>query len=1118
MSWLATGGDTAALQGYRGPIQSGKRRWMGGGAVLVVAMLVMAASAACASADVQWQVTSEHGPTNFAPGGTGQYIVRVRNAGDAAQTGVLTVTDTLPAGMVATNVRSGPAAGYMPWSCSGVGTDTVTCTQDGSSPLQPANTEAPPNASNGFGPAIEITVAVSPISGVFENAVLVSGGGGLDASTTDPTTIGDTPAGFGFLAGSLVADVFGSASPGATVERQAGSHPFELRVQFANTLKLLDNAVGIYTKPVEDQRTLITKMPPGVIGNPEAVARCTGQQLQSRACPVASQVGTADLVLSNEDSLVSQDSTWHLPVYNLVRPDGAVAALGFLVTPATIEIDVTLDPNDRSVVAAIKGVPQTMQLRTASLTLWGVPADPAHDALRVDGAASIAGVPSPDVGRPRAFLGLPSQCSEPVAPVLSFDSWLHPDQFVTETASAWSLSGCGDPRMRFDPSVSVQPDVRTPGSPTGLDVMLSVPQKDDSGVTDANRLYSSSGLDAAIPTPPLRDISVTLPSGLAVSPSSANGLEACSLAQIGLESNDEPACPDASKIGSVVVETPVLPESLQGSVFLARQNDNPFKSLLALYIVVEGQGVMVKLPGEVKLDSATGQVSATFDENPQFPFSSLRLRFKGGSRAALVTPPVCGLKRTEATMSSWNASLPAVQASDPFTISGDGQGAPCPAQSFSPGFMAGTHDPVAGAFAAFSVRLTRTDGDSQFKSLSSLSLPRGLLADVGSVSTRCTNGQADAASCPAASHIGELTVGAGAGPDPFYVGGDVYLTTPYKGNPFGLAVIVHAAAGPFDLGYAIVKGGIQIHDDGSASITTDPFPTILQGIPLRLKDIRVEIDRPHFMINPTSCVPMSVDGSVISADGQTASVSNRFQVGECAALPFNPGFAVSTAGRTRRATGTSLTVKVISSKAQANIRGVHVSLPRALPSRLSTLNQACPAGVFETNPAGCPVGSIVGSAKAISPLLAVPLQGPAYLVSHGGLKFPDLVLVLQGEGIVLHIVGHTDIKGGITTSTFDTVPDAPISSFELKLPAGPHSALAAPRSLCDATTLVTVRKRVTQRIKGRNVHTTRDVKQLVTRTFTMPTTITGQNGAVVHRSTKIAVTGCVRHKTKTPKK
>jgi hypothetical protein len=329
-----------------------------------------------------------------------------------------------------------------------------------------------------------------------------------------------------------------------------------------------------------------------------------------------------------------------------------------------------------------------------------------------------------------------------------------------------------------------------------------------------------------------------------------------------------------------------------------------------------------------------------------------------------------------------------------------------------------------------------------------------------------------------------------------FVPGNVFLTGPYRGAPFGLSIVTHAVAGPFDLGNVIVRAAVNVDPHTSQIVvTSDPLPTILQGIPLDLKTVNVTIDRPGFTFNPTNCSPLSVTGTIASTTGASAAVSSPFEAANCANLPFKPSFRVSTQARTSKANGASLDVKVSQKPGEANIQRVDVTLPLALPARLTTLQRACTEAQFNANPAGCPAASNVGMATATTPVLSMPLTGPAYLVSHGGAAFPDLVVVLQGEGITIDLTGNTDIKKGITYSRFETVPDAPIGSFELRLPEGPHSALAA---------------NTPGKAKG----------SLCSSKLSMPTTIAGQNGAVIHQSTPIKVTGCAKakHRKKAHKK
>jgi hypothetical protein len=550
-------------------------------------------------------------------------------------------------------------------------------------------------------------------------------------------------------------------------------------------------------------------------------------------------------------------------------------------------------------------------------------------------------------------------------------------------------------------------------------------------------------------------------------------------------------------VGTVEVETPSLAGTLEGSIYLARQNENPFGSLLALYIVVDDPttGVVIKLPGRLDTDPGTGRLTATFDDSPQFQVSELRTHFFGGPRAALRTPVTCGSYTVGSVLTPWSApdSGPPATPSGEFEITSGPGGSSCPnPQPFGPSFSAGTASNQAGAFSAFSATFSRNDGEQNLGG-ATIKTPPGLLGILKNV-VQCGEPQASQGACGQASLIGHTTVAAGAGPDPFYVqGGQVFLTGPYKGAPFGLSIVVPAVAGPFNLGNVVVRAAISVDPHtAQITVTSDPLPTILQGIPLDVRTVNVNIDRAAFMFNPTSCEPFSVAGTLTSTQGAQAQVSSRFQAANCAGLAFKPSFTVSTQANTSKKNGASLDVKAsYPPGAQANIHSVAVTLPKQLPSRLSTIQQACPEATFNANPASCPAGSNIGTATANTPVLANPVVGPAYLVSHGGAAFPDLVVILQGEGVTLDLVGSINIKKQVTSSTFSNVPDAPISSFELKLPAGPHSGLAAV---------------LPAKAKG----------NLCGTSLTMPTTITGQNGAVVKQNTKIQVTGCTK-KAKTRK-
>ncbi|MGA2452189.1 MAG: hypothetical protein ABSG93_01610 [Solirubrobacteraceae bacterium] len=877
---------------------------------------------------------------------------------------------------------------------------------------------------------------------------------------------------------------------------QAGSHPYAMTTTIVfNHHPPTQEEEGQVTAVVEgNPKDLEVSLPAGLVVNPTATAtRCTEAELEDQGkCPQGSAVGT---VVPQTAFLSEADA----PVFNMVPQPGVAGELGFNLQGFGVVLHIVgkVGPGpDYRIVAQVANITEWTNFYAAKLTLWGDPSAASHDRERgfcfptaTTGAEREAALkegslleiepgvfscPTARTGRP--LLTMPGSCTgKPLVATMTAYSWQEPNSLVEPSpVESPAVTGCGE--LGFSPSITVQPDTATTDSPSGLSVDLKVPNEESAnGLAEAN----------------LKDAAVTLPAGMAISPSAANGLGSCTPEEIGLSNVNVPACPDSSKVAEAEVITPLLEHPLKGSVFLAQQGNNPFGSLIALYLVVEGSGVVIKIPGEVSLDPTTGQVTATFDDNPQLPFSELKLTFFGGPRAALVTPPACGTYTTTTQLTPWSApfSGPPATSSDGFQVN---QG--CHGPQFAPSFTAGTESSRAGAFSPFSLTLSRGDADQQLSDLST-TLPPGLLAKLAGVPL-CGEADANAGTCPAASRIGSVTVGAGPGPDPVYVQGSIYLTGSYRGAPFGESVVVPAIAGPFNLGTVVVRGAIYVNPStAQASVVSDPFPTILQGVPLQVKTVHVQLDREGFVFNPTSCAQEQFTGVLTGVQGASAAVSSPFQAANCATLPFKPSFSASTAGKASKAGGASLDVKVASNGGpqpgggEANIKSVKVDLPKQLPSRLTTLQKACLASVFEANPANCPKESDVGTATAVTPVLANPLSGPAYLVSHGGAAFPDLEVVLQGEGITLILDGQTNIKNGITSSTFRTVPDAPISSFELKLPTGRYSILGA-------------------YVPGSANY------NLCGQTLAMPTAITGQNGAVVKQTTKIAVTGCPKPKPK----
>jgi hypothetical protein len=991
------------------------------------------------------------------------YKVTVRNAGAVATDGSpIVVTDTLPAGVTAQGtafftqlfspqafLESVPPMGF--YGCEDV-PGGVRCTYP----------EAlAPDATLTLDLFVDVEAGAA---GTLTNTASVTGGGTAGASVSVQNTNSPIQAPFGVSQfNTLMAGLDGLP------DRQAGAHPDELSTEIdLNTLLGHDNLRSTRSRvAVQDVRDVVVDLPLGFVGSALATPTCTLAQLSSsRRCPPDTAIG----YISTEPIDVERA---YSPIFNIVPEHGVPAEFGFrdaLRGGHVLYANVVPSAGGYVLRTSVVEIPQ-ITLENVDVVFYGNPA-----------------VKDESTSPPAALFTNPSSCSgEPLKTTIHMDSWQAPGRlnadgspdlsdphWVTSEPSTPPVTGCD--LLHFEGTLTAQPETTQAATPTGLNVELKVPQNDD---------------PASLATPPLKKAVVTLPAGLVVNPSAAGGLQACSPAQIALESSAQPSCPEASKIGSVEVSTPDIAGTLQGALYLATQNENPFHTLLAGYIVIDDPttGVLVKIPGRIDPDPVTGQLVASFDEAPQFPFSDLKLHIFGGPRASLMTPSGCGTYTTTGQLTPWSApdSGPPVNTTDSFQISSGCEG------GFSPTFTAGTVNNQAGGFSPFTATFSRGDQDQNLSGVS-VTIPPGLLGILKGVE-QCPEPQANQGTCGAGSLIGHVTAGAGAGPDPFYVqGGQAFLTGPYKGAPFGLSFVVPAVAGPFNLGNVVVRAAIHV-DPHTAQITvvSDPLPTILQGIPLDIRAVNVTVDRPGFMFNPTNCEPLTVGGSLTSTQGAVANVSSRFQAANCAALGFHPVFTVSTQAKTTKKNGASLDVKVgYPQGAQANIRSVAVTLPKQLPSRLTTIQQACTEAAFAANPASCPAGSNIGIATAHTPVLAGAFTGPAYLVSHGGAAFPDVVLVLQGEGITLDLVGNVNIKKGITKSDFATVPDAPISSFELSLPEGPHSALAAV---------------LPAKAKG----------NLCGTALTMPTTMTGQNGAVIKQNTKIAVTGCPKAKKKAHK-
>ncbi len=843
-----------------------------------------------------------------------QYLVTVTNAGTEPTDGSpISLTDTLPAGVSVENVS-------FYWSQLFYADNGTSYPPDlrGFCSTAPVRCNFPVALQPGQTLTLQIRLSVDPsASGSITNSASVSIADGSvpTASTSSENTLSDARAPFGIQ--NLQATATGVDGQPYT---QAGGTPYEFTttVDF-NTFQLTIGGAGDKPWVSADPKHLTVDLPPGLVANPQAVPQCNLSTFTGGGvCPADSQVGTVTLVGT---TIAATPGT--TAIYNLTPQPGVAGELGFF--PADSEIPVILTAGVRTGgdygLRTVSSIPQ-VGLTDVSVTLWGVPADPRHDPQRglecawvpgrngaagSNGTCTGGGAASGAAARP--FLTMPTQCSGgPLAVGATTESWQNPGTPVTASSALPAMTGC-DALTGFDPTLSAAPDSAQAGAPAGLSVDLHVAQND----APFPFVYGTGVDYSPLAVPQVRDASVALPVGMAINPSSGDGLQGCSDAQIALSSPDAGSCPDASKIGTVTLTTPLLGHSLPGDVFLGSPQCDPCSPgdaasgrMVRLFIQVDDpvSGVVVKLPGTVSVDQSTGQLTATFSQNPQLPFSDLLVSFKGGPRAPLVNPSTCGLFTTTSDLAPWSApfSGPDATPSSSFNITGCGD-----PNTFAPSFTAGSQNPQAGAYSPFVLSFQRTDQDQFFSGLS-VSLPPGVTAKLAGVPL-CSDSDASAGTCPAGSQVGTVQSGAGAGSQPLFLPGAAYLTGPYKGAPYGLAVVVPAVAGPYNLGTVVVRQALYV-DPTTAQVTavSDPFPTQLDGIPLRLRRVDVDLNRPDFMINPTNCNPMQITATLGSTGGLSDTVSSPFQVGGCQELPFAPKLAMALTGKGQTHSGTHPTL------------------------------------------------------------------------------------------------------------------------------------------------------------------------------------------------------------------
>jgi hypothetical protein len=1004
------------------------------------------------------------------------YSVKLKNIGGDPTSGTSHVAIALPTGV---ELSLGTGSG---WSCH------LTAQTCSSSQVVAAGSEFPP---------LTMRVWIYPDQApdtVTAGFTAFGGGTPNDAFAQDSFSFGPE-APFGIVDFTARAE-----DPLGDDSVTAGGHPFAATSTFALTTHT--SPLGSPTL-VENLRDLYFELPAGFVGNPEAADICAFVQVQLATCPDAAVVGGIKVVFDGD---LEEGPA---PLYRIEPEDGYPAAFAFRPVPIstlTVVLRAKLRSNGDYGVTAVSPLPpqspRLLSVEFATLCGYG-------PVLQAQGpAANPKFLGCKQAGDPGArevpFLTNPTKCAGDVPvtrvhadsyqnpgiqkaeglPDLSDPNWKSVEALAPQNEGCEVLSEAWVGVRK--PSLGFQPDSSRAAAPAGYAAHLQIPQ---------DGLLEKEGLATAH----LKATTVTLPAGVALNPSAADGLGACSLEQAGYLGSGfgspnpvrfsaaAPGCPESSKVGVAQVRTPILGETLDGSIYLAAQDRNPFGSKFAVYLVVDDAqtGIEATLAGRVSPDPQTGRITSVFDHNPQAPIEDVEISFFGGPRASLVNPDVCGSYETRTELTPWSAQDPDHPSVAETAVSIDGLAvdtpaagqSSCPAgkaeRPFALGFSARSTQPIAGAHTPFALRLTRPEGSQEISGVT-VNTPPGFAATLRGVAscseaelaTALAPGRTGAAelagpSCPAASQIGTTTIGAGAGPTPYYVRtGKAYLAGPYKSAPLSLAFVVPAVAGPFDLGVQVVRTAIQVNPKTAAiTAVSDPIPQILEGVPLQIRDIRVDLDRPGFSLNPTNCEAMAISAQVSGGSGAVANLANRFQVGGCENLKFRPDLAIQLHGGTKRADYQRLEATVTYPKGPgyANIARAAVTLPHSAFLAQEHIRTVCTRVQFAAK--ACPKGSVYGHATAITPLLDQPLSGPVYLRSSDN-PLPDLVAALRGPDarpIEVELSGRTDSKDGGIRNTFDLVPDAPVSKFTLKLLGGKKSLIVNSRNLCTGKQRATVR-------------------------------------------------------------
>jgi hypothetical protein len=836
---------------------------------------------------------------------------------------------------------------------------------------------------------------------------------------------------------------FGIESVDAFVSTtQAGAHPdLTLDVEVAQDPTSEPNVFGLKS-PYAATRDIRFDLPPGLIGDPNVLGvpqQCVVQELLSfqepnGGCPNGSQVGISTIATYGLQRQFPE------PVYLMQPPGGdVVARLGVIagIYPTFIDIRVRSEGN-YGLQAEVENAAPTAKLVGLETTLWGVPAAKSHDTERCTLSEAflencLISPSRPPGSRPLPFLTNPTRCGVPLPVSVSASNWVEPDRFDKKTAQLHEMTECN--RLPFGPSLTATPTTSHTSQPTGLAMTIRLPR--------------SSGVEVLEPSQ-IRDIRIDLPQGVRINPGSAEGLGVCSVEDVRFGERVSAECPNDSKLASAEFEVGGLPRRMKGAIYLREPEPG---HLFRIWIVADDLGAHVKLRGELELDESTGQIKSVVLENPQVPLREVQLLFKSGFRAPLMTPSSCGEYLTHFEFTPWAGGPPFIGHA-PMQIDGG-----CGRSGFSPKFVAGSTEASGGAHSPFLFTVNREDSEENISGFT-LTLPRGLAATFSGIA-HCEGAAAETGACPPSSQIGTTTVADGVGPNPLWVpqpGKDptaIYLGGPYKGAPFSIVAVVPAQAGPFDLGDEVVRSAVRVDPvTAQATTETDPLPQFIEGIPIIYQTVHVDLGRPGFTLNPTSCARKETSMRLTSAGGKVAASSFPYRATDCSALPFKPKLSIRLFGGTRRAAHPRLVSVVKMPAGDANIAGAQVTLPPAEFVDNEHFNNICTRVDFAAH--RCPAGSVYGRAVALTPLLDFPLEGPVYLRSAPESKsgLPDLVAALTGPPsmpIEIDVVGHVDSVKGALRATFDSVPDAPVSKFTLQMQGGKKGLIQNSENLCDAS-------------------------------------------------------------------